>query len=163
MDFDELLNLEEDFYREGYEEGRKENSSRNFLEGKQYGLQIGYQRFHLLGIIYGICQTLSRKCNDPPLEKTIGIVNQMIQDLNMDNKEETVQIYENRMFKIRNKFRLISMNLQKQKNIASYDDDYKITLQTVESLAKELAGEVQGYLEENDNTAVNVRDQSNDW
>lgn len=37
MDFDNLLNLEEQYYQEGFLEGQNENIKQSFLEGKQYG------------------------------------------------------------------------------------------------------------------------------
>ncbi|CDK26844.1 unnamed protein product [Kuraishia capsulata CBS 1993] len=53
-DFDDLLNLEEKFYREGFEEGVQAGKQNNFREGKELGIQTGYQTFLYVGQIRGL-------------------------------------------------------------------------------------------------------------
>ncbi|TGJ80233.1 hypothetical protein E0Z10_g8551 [Xylaria hypoxylon] len=43
--FDDLLNLEEQYYREGYEEGLKDGVEAGRVEGYSLGLQKGFEKF----------------------------------------------------------------------------------------------------------------------
>ncbi|BAO37742.1 hypothetical protein KLU848_3094 [Kluyveromyces marxianus] len=165
MDLDGILELEQQYYEEGYEEGRRENLKHNLLEGKQYGLQVGFQRFHLLGMIYGICDILIGKIDDSSLQKNAKLIKQLIDNIHMDNSQENVAVYERSIFKIRNKFRLVLMCLQK--TLLQGSTQERLTLENVETLSKKVAGEIQGYVEERDNalshTEVMVQDQTTDW
>lgn len=79
MDFDGLLTLEEQYYQDGYREGQNENLKQNFLEGKQFGLQVGFQRFIILGQMKGLCDVLdSYNFQNPMLEKNIHTVRTLI-------------------------------------------------------------------------------------
>lgn len=164
MDFDELLNLEQEFYQEGYEEGRNENLKHNLLEGKQYGLQVGFQRFQLLGIIYGISDVLIQKFDDAALQKNAKVIKDLIEEIQMDNNQENVAIYEKSIFKIRNKFRLVLMSLHK--NISSVDSSSdRLTLEKIESLSREIAGKLHGYTEDDSGShnETMTQDQTTDW
>ncbi|CDO92774.1 unnamed protein product [Kluyveromyces dobzhanskii CBS 2104] len=164
MDFDELLNLEQQFYQEGYEEGRNVNLRQNLFEGKQYGLQVGFQRFQLLGIIYGICDTLIQRFDDTGLHKNAKLIKKLIEDIEMNNNQESVAVYERSIFKIRNKFRLVLMSLQK--NMSNSDSTLdRLTLEKVENLSREIAGEIQGYVEDNSasQSEITPQDWNTDW
>ncbi|KAH8165515.1 hypothetical protein CIB48_g2756 [Xylaria polymorpha] len=43
--FDDLLNLEEEYYREGYEEGEKDGAEAGRVEGYSLGLRKGFEKF----------------------------------------------------------------------------------------------------------------------
>ncbi|KAI0102014.1 DUF1715-domain-containing protein [Nemania sp. FL0031] len=43
--FDDLLNLEEQYYREGYEEGLKDGAEAGRIEGYSLGLKKGFEKF----------------------------------------------------------------------------------------------------------------------
>ncbi|KAI1425659.1 hypothetical protein F5Y12DRAFT_353437 [Xylaria sp. FL1777] len=43
--FDDLLNLEEQYYREGYEEGLRDGAEAGRVEGYSLGLQKGFEKF----------------------------------------------------------------------------------------------------------------------
>ncbi|KAI1177223.1 hypothetical protein F4777DRAFT_577279 [Nemania sp. FL0916] len=43
--FDELLNLEEEYYREGYEEGLRDGAESGRIEGYSLGLRKGFEKF----------------------------------------------------------------------------------------------------------------------
>lgn len=45
FDIDEVLNLEEEQYNLGFKEGQEHSTKEQYLEGKQYGYQTGFQRF----------------------------------------------------------------------------------------------------------------------
>ena len=63
MDWDSVLNVEENLFQAGYEEGYAEAKEQNLREGKQFGLQTGYQRFLVLGMVRGYVQELQRYCD----------------------------------------------------------------------------------------------------
>lgn len=164
IEFDEVLNLEHKFYQEGYEEGRNENLRKNLLEGKQYGLQVGFQRFQLLGTIYGVCTILEEKIDDNALQKNIKTIKSLIEDIKLDNKQQNVTVYERSIFKIRNKFRLVLMIMQKHLN-KEFPTNERITLEKIETLSKEISGELNGYVENDvdDSSNIIVQDQSTNW
>lgn len=56
LDIDEVLNLEEEQYSIGYKEGQEQATKEQYLEGKQYGYQTGFQRFLIVGIVKGLAQ-----------------------------------------------------------------------------------------------------------
>ncbi|KAH3660169.1 hypothetical protein OGAPHI_007374 [Ogataea philodendri] len=49
IDFDSVLNLESQYYHEGFLEGQLEGAKQQFVEGKQLGIQTGFQRFLVIG------------------------------------------------------------------------------------------------------------------
>ncbi|KAK3996711.1 hypothetical protein QBC44DRAFT_317423 [Cladorrhinum sp. PSN332] len=51
--FDTLLNLEDDYYNQGYAEGAADGALAGRTEGRQLGLEKGYQKFFESGRLYG--------------------------------------------------------------------------------------------------------------
>ncbi|KAK4191523.1 hypothetical protein QBC35DRAFT_487445 [Podospora australis] len=51
--FDSLLNLESNFYEEGYSQGMADGVQAGRTEGRQLGLEKGYQKFFEAGRLYG--------------------------------------------------------------------------------------------------------------
>ena len=45
IDIDNVLNLEEEQYELGFKEGQIQGTKDQYLEGKEYGYQTGFQRF----------------------------------------------------------------------------------------------------------------------
>ncbi|CCC66627.1 hypothetical protein NCAS_0A00670 [Naumovozyma castellii] len=160
--FDNLLNLEEQFYEEGWEEGHNENLKNNFLEGKQFGLQVGFQRFVLLGQMTGFCDVLdSLELGNQNLEKNVESIRSLIKTVGLSNKDEDVENLEKILVKLKNKFRtiLISVNRltkQDKKRIIDFDD--------FEDLSRIIAGEVKGFVEDEDvDEAKTAQDQAQAW
>lgn len=164
-DFDELLNLEEEFYREGYQEGHNENLKNNFLEGKQFGLQVGYQRFVLLGQMVGICDVFdSLELENVSFSKNIETVLRLIESVERNNEEENVEEFEKTIVKLKNKFRTIMILFQRiiKKNEKVKKDP--LTFEIVEDLARIIAGEIKGFVEdEGVSEAKNTQDQAQAW
>lgn len=164
MDLDSLLFLEEQFYQEGYNESRQENLQKNFLEGKQYGLQVGFQRYIMLGQLKGICEILLNIIEDNTLIKHMEFIKQSIDKIPLDNNEESVTTYEKLSVKIRNKFRILLMGIAKKSlNIRNID---KFTFEKVEEISKCIGGKFQGYYEDGyDNNDENstANNQSPIW
>lgn len=165
MDFDEVLNLEEQFYQEGYQEGREANLRDNYLEGKQYGLQVGFQRYALLGQIRGICEVLESRTTDAALQKNVDAVKRIIDSVPTDNDDTNVAAYERSMVRLRNKFRLVLTLLRKQSQDARRSKTDALTFEKVEQVSRIVAGELQGYVEDADTGASDlaVRTQAQLW
>lgn len=53
FDFDSLLNLEEDFYQQGYVQGVSDGVKAGRTEGRQLGLEKGFQKFVQSGRLHG--------------------------------------------------------------------------------------------------------------
>lgn len=160
MDTDYLLGLEEQYYQEGYEEGAQEKAQHNFTEGKQYGLQVGFQRFLILGQIQGLIKVIET-CGTPgtSILKNIETVRGLLADIKMDNDDANVAEYEARIVKIRNKLRTILLLLQRQTENKMKDP---LTLDNVEKVSMIIAGQLKGYVD-NEESEAEVRDQMQDW
>ncbi|EDO19084.1 hypothetical protein Kpol_2000p51 [Vanderwaltozyma polyspora DSM 70294] len=161
-DMDELLNLEEQFYQEGYQEGQNENLKHNFIEGKQYGLQTGFQRFLLVGQIKGICKVLERSCQENnSLLKNINQVQELISTIKLDNSPKNVEQYESTMVKVKNKFRIILLSSQRQFKNSSQN---ALIFEKVENICKLLGGEIRGFVADSSGSSeVTTSDQMQDW
>ncbi|GMM58841.1 ribosome biosynthesis protein [Maudiozyma humilis] len=161
-EFDELLHLEEDFYNEGYQEGHNENLKSNFLEGKQFGLQVGFQRFVLLGQMVGICDVLdSMNLQSSALSKNVQSIRDLISKIGMTNDDENVEELEKIMIKLKNKFRTIMITFQR---IMKKDKREPFTFEIIEEISRIIAGEVQGFVEDEDvSEAKTSQDQAQAW
>lgn len=51
--FDNLLNLEEDFYSEGYEQGVADGARAGRIEGRAFGIEKGFEKFIEAGRLHG--------------------------------------------------------------------------------------------------------------
>ncbi|SCU95441.1 LAMI_0F02476g1_1 [Lachancea mirantina] len=148
IDLESVLNLEEQFYREGFEEGRQENLRHNLLEGKQYGLQVGFQRYVTVGLMKGACEVILENSSLPQLHKTARSIIDMIEEIPMDNEESNVVKYDKNLTKVKNKFRLLLMAY----NRPPRDKGRKLSFEDIDNISKTVAGDVQGYIEIETNT-----------
>ncbi|CCH58354.1 hypothetical protein TBLA_0A05610 [Henningerozyma blattae CBS 6284] len=168
VDFEDLFNLEEKFYQEGYAEAQSENVKHNYIEGKQYGLQVGFQRFVLLGQMLSICDFIeSLKLNNKLLDKNLLIVKNLINEIPMNNNEDSVEIYEKNIVKLKNKFRTIIITFQKcyntKENLKNHDK-LNFNFDDVENLSRQIAGEIRGFVEDAETSnAKSTQDQAQDW
>lgn len=160
---DGLLDLEEEFYNAGFEEGSAENVKHNYMEGKQYGLQVGFQRYLLLGQIEGLLDVLEVLDGDKKIfARKIETIRNLLSGLKMNNEAASVADYENRVVKIKNKFRTILLLLQKQLKRGPEDT---LSLTAVERVSLSIAQEVKGHIEEDNNDASveSLQDQVQNW
>ncbi|QHS75668.1 ribosome biosynthesis protein LTO1 [Saccharomyces paradoxus] len=162
MDFDNLLNLEEQYYQEGFQEGQNENIKQSFLEGKQYGLQVGFQRFTLLGQMQGLCDVIeSYELHSPILEKNIHTIRTLMKGLKMNNDDESVMAFEKLLVKLKNKFRTILITLQR---LIKDEKKSAVTFEIFEDVSRAISGEIRGFVE-NEDIAKNkvAQDQAQSW
>ncbi|RMZ89637.1 hypothetical protein DV736_g3142, partial [Chaetothyriales sp. CBS 134916] len=59
--FDELLQLENKFYKEGYDAGVADSAHAGLVEGKVFGIEKGYEKALELGRIYGRALVWSKR------------------------------------------------------------------------------------------------------
>ncbi|SCU96765.1 LADA_0H02630g1_1 [Lachancea dasiensis] len=162
-EFDEVLNLEESFYVEGFKDGRSENLKHNHLEGKQYGLQVGFQRFIFIGVIRGVCNELKKLNFSASIDKNIQLILALIDEIPMDNRDESVQIYEKNIVRLKNKFRLLLMALSKRWKDLNAGNPEKLTFEMLETVSKTVAGELNAYVEDSGSTNAVSQPEKDMW
>ncbi|QLL31254.1 hypothetical protein HG536_0B01150 [Torulaspora globosa] len=162
MDTDYLLNLEQQFYQEGYEQGSGEKARENYIEGKQFGLQVGFQRFVILGQIQGILEVLKSSLVDGSnILKNVESIDRLLAEIEMSNDDAAVAEYESRIVKVRNKLRNVLLSLHRQSGSASGDS---LTLEDVEEACTKVAGQLKAYVDEgNEEEDVNGQDHAMEW
>lgn len=126
--FDSLLNLEEDFYNEGYQLGVADGARAGYLEGRAFGIEKGFEKFRAMARIYGrasvwasrmahtptrgdtdVESTLSPLPNNPRLEKHIQTLLALVDpsSLSMENEEDAVSQFDDRLNRAKAKVKLI--------------------------------------------------------
>lgn len=159
---DELLTLEEQFYQEGYQEGHEKNLEDNFLEGKQFGLQVGFQRFIFLGQVIGVCNIIeSLNLGSSIVDKNTKSLREWVEGIEMNNDDENVEKLEKVIVKIKNKFRTLLLSVQK---LTKSKGSKTINFDEVENITQVIAGELKSFTEDEDvSEAKNTQDQKHDW
>lgn len=64
--FDGVLDLENDFYKEGYDAGVADGEYAGMVEGKIFGIEKGYEKALELGRMYGRALVWQRRCEQTP-------------------------------------------------------------------------------------------------
>lgn len=150
IDFDSLLNLEESFYQESYDEAFKIGEEHSFRDGKLLGIQTGFQRFILIGALKKASNLLmeinnaklskENKDDNPKIEKylsslsnILSLINEFYKDslINVTNTPEDVDIYEKNIKTIRSKSKILFSQLGEK---SFYPE--------IENNCKEIAGEI---------------------
>lgn len=162
MDTDYLLNLEQQFYQEGYEQGLSEKVRENYIEGKELGLQVGFQRFVILGQIQGIVEVLKGSLTEgSSILKNVESIERLLAGIKMSNDDAAVAEYDSRIVKVRNKLRNVLLSLHRQ---AGKVGD-PLTLEDVEEVSTKVAGQLKAYVEEanEEEVEVNGQDHAMEW
>lgn len=121
VNLEDVLLLEDEFYKKGYQEGQDESAREQYLEGKVYGLQTGFQRFLVIGYMRGLLDEWNQDSNKltqthlAQLEKYIG-------SISMSNDDAAVQDYEKALTLARNKVRVISAITKSGDKVAKLDE-----------------------------------------
>jgi hypothetical protein len=138
-DMDKILNLEEEYYRQGYEEGQDFSTKQQYNEGKEYGYQTGFQRFLIIGYIEGLVkywqtniEKYEKGIENKSLRNHISQLSELVQNPPTTNGMEEVKEFEKRITKGRNKLRVIA-NICKEL--------WKVN--KLDSLMKEIGGQLQ--------------------
>ena len=129
IDADEVLNLEQQQYQIGYQEGVEQSAKEQYLEGKQFGYQTGFQRFLIVGYIHGLIEEWESQSymgrysgdggdGDGAEKKKLEVMQGHLQQLKsyvdisndgllLNNDEKSVARFEVQLKKARNKLRVI--------------------------------------------------------
>lgn len=124
FDIDRVLNLEQEYYQQGYEEGQEFSTRQQFLEGKEYGYQTGFQRFLIIGYIQGLVNYWlfnTDKYGSESFEKHLIQLNDLLKDIPTTNGVDEVKEYERRVLKSRNKIRIIANICKEQWKVNNLD------------------------------------------
>ena len=136
FDIDEVLNLEEEQYNLGFKEGQEHSTKEQYLEGKQYGYQTGFQRFLIVGYIQGLVgewlDNLDNYNASKSLQGHINQLSELITDIPLTNGDEEVEKYEKNIKKERNKLR-VTANITKE----------NWSIENLDNLIKEVGGTLQ--------------------
>lgn len=161
MDTDYLLNLEQKFYQEGYEEGICEKAKENHIEGKQFGLQVGFQRFLIVGQIQGIVQVLKSVSESRISSRNLQIIDELLAGFVKTNADDAVADYESRLIKVRNKLRNVLLSLDRQSGKIT---GRTLTLEDVEKVCSRVAGDLKAYVDdENKDKDLTPPDHAMEW
>ncbi|KAH3680135.1 hypothetical protein WICMUC_000536 [Wickerhamomyces mucosus] len=106
------------FYQEGFEEGQAESTNASFREGKEYGLQTGFQKYLIIGQLKGILHAIDKGVGDDLSPQAIIQISQiklLINQIKIDNEYGNVIETEKILVKIRNKLRVLTNALPSDK------------------------------------------------
>lgn len=131
LSLDAVLDLEDEFYAKGYEDGQQQSSKEQYVEGKIYGLQTGFQRFLVVGYIQGLLAGW-RKIDSKSVQLHLDQLEKLVSDIPLTNGDLDVEKYERAVVKARNKVRVVATLTKTGGSIANLD-----------SLLKEVGGSLQ--------------------
>lgn len=138
IETDEVLNLEEVYYQEGFQEGQEHGAKQQLMEGKEFGYQTGFQRFLIIGYITGLLEDWRTNIEkygglgNKSFENHLSQLEDLMKQVQLTNGDEEVATFEKVIGKARNKLRLLA-TLTKE--------NWKIS--QVDSLVKEIGGQLQ--------------------
>ncbi|KAG5357126.1 hypothetical protein CJU90_5948 [Yarrowia sp. C11] len=123
--FEDLFQLEDKFYEEGYSEGLEAGTKAGFAEGREFGVQTGYQRFLDLGLLQGRVAVWEEEVQELPeskREKTVERLQQIKQLIHQEeptyflsNDGAVVHQYETMMKKAKAKVRTLAASIGSEK------------------------------------------------
>lgn len=125
LDTDEVLNPELAHYDIGFQEGLKESARTQFLEGKEYGYQTGFQRFIIIGYLKGLLRYWQKSIDNydsKSLSTHLEQLQKLLDSVTYENNEEDVDNYEKVVTKARNKSRIIANITKDSDKIVKLDD-----------------------------------------
>ncbi|KAI5778098.1 hypothetical protein EDC01DRAFT_373597 [Geopyxis carbonaria] len=104
--FDGCLSLEEDYHKEGYEQGHADGKEAGHIEGRIFGLEKGFEKFLEMGRLQGRCSVWNaRTQNDgavkpealisnPRAHKNIQALSLLLTNPPFKNDEDSVEEME---------------------------------------------------------------------
>lgn len=137
FDLDYVLNLEDQFYEESFKEALKKGENHSNRDGKQFGIQTGFQRFILIGALNKV---------NILIEQTLDQSNELSNSKNK-TKLNTKKIIKslNEIQKLINQFYSSdSDKLVKTSNIPTDVDLYEKNIKLIRSKIKSLYSQL-GY------------------
>lgn len=132
MDFDSLLDLEDQFYSASYSNALREGEAHTARDGKQFGIQTGFQRFIMIGalkkanelLLEVARQNVTTKKDTPDrakyekYEKSLSAIQKTIEQfyitsngpsdlIQVSNTPEDVELFEKNIKLIRSKIKAV--------------------------------------------------------
>ncbi|GEQ71876.1 hypothetical protein JCM33374_g5562 [Metschnikowia sp. JCM 33374] len=134
LSLDAALDLEETFYEKGFQEGHDHSVREQFLEGKIYGLQTGFQRFIIVGYLQGLLEEWSKpeQSQSTSLKTHLEQLRRFLTEISFSNDDHAVAQYEKSITSARNKARVIAAITKTSDKISRLD-----------GLIKEIGGNLQ--------------------
>lgn len=132
LDVDEVLNLEEEYYQKGFLEGQEHSTREQYIEGKEYGYQTGFQRALIVGYIQGLMEYWKENKDLNNVDGHMTQLREIVEGIPVTNGESEVAEFEKRINKARNKIRVIATILKESSKVSKLDE-----------LMKEMGGTLQ--------------------
>lgn len=130
LSLDDALSLEANFYSEGFQEGQEQHAREQFLEGKIYGLQTGFQRFLIVGYLQGLLEFWRQTTTN--IDSHLDQMEKALQKITSSNDDSAVAQYEKAVNSARNKARIIASLTKTTEKLHGLD-----------ALIKEVGGNMQ--------------------
>lgn len=174
LDFDSVLDLEDQFYSASYNDALREGQAHTLRDGKQFGIQTGFQRFILVGALRRINDILleiisqknsasdstreGRPLNYERYLKSLSAIQQTIRQFYPESEDDTddgliqvtntpsdVEFYEKNIKLIRSKIKSVYAQI-----------GYKSLYPELESTCRKTAGDIPA-------TQINGGDEQDMW
>lgn len=130
------------YYIEGHQEGQKDGEKAGFIEGRQFGIQTGFQRFLTLGILQGrteiwkdqVQERADSAVKHERLAKNVDQMKEALCNISMTNNDVDVETLEKTLKYGKVKSKLIISSLKDPYALNLHDDklDLKPTEETIE-------------------------------
>lgn len=121
INLDAALEVENVIYLKGYQEGVDAASNEQFLEGKIYGLQTGFQRFLIVGYIEELLHQWMLQDTQGRIKTHLDQASALIASITNENDDSLVAVYEKAVAALRNKVRVIAGITKTTDKIAGLD------------------------------------------
>lgn len=121
FDLDDVLDLEKNFHEEGHQLGLQQDTSKEFIDSKEYGYQISFQRFLLIGYYKSVLQYWLKVISSQDgssnrlkaVEKTVLELLESIDALSYENNEANGILYDQLTARLKLKMRLVNLSMSK--------------------------------------------------
>ncbi|RKP28792.1 DUF1715-domain-containing protein [Metschnikowia bicuspidata] len=121
INLDAALEVENVIYLKGYQEGVDAASNEQFLEGKIYGLQTGFQRFLIVGYIEELLHQWMLQETEGRIKTHLDQASALLASITNENDDSLVAVYEKAVAALRNKVRVIAGITKTTDKIAGLD------------------------------------------
>lgn len=120
LNLDGALDIEDEFYAKGYRDGQEQSAREQFVEGKIFGLQTGFQRFLVVGYLQGLVGEW-KKLENASVASHLAQLEKLVSDIPTSNGDHEVELYEKAVLKARNKARVVATITKTSEKIAALD------------------------------------------
>ena len=90
--FDTLLSLEDGFYKEGYDLGVSDGARAGLIEGRQFGLEKGFEKYTAMGKLHGRAMIWAGRL--PGTRSHVDVINKEATEVNLAEALDSVAIQD---------------------------------------------------------------------